>query len=122
MGASEILPIDQMPDYRQDLRSVSVEFPTLGTKQTARHTEFVKDLLEYLSCEGDDLDAEDLEFLRSAQVAERKYWAWRYPDTAGQWAYAFVSEGEDGQVSMGCDSEEDLAIEQAILADYHGCY
>ncbi len=113
-----MLPLDEMPEYREDLANVSVTFPSLDDKETARQSEFIKELSEYLSMEeGEGFSPADLQFLRSAQVEDTKYWIWSYDES-----YAMVSEDSKGGQCQTCNFQDGLTPEQAILADYHACY
>lgn len=117
-----MIPLEEMPDYRPDLKSVAVEFPPLDGVQTGRHPEFVPHILEYLANEFGPFDAEDLMFLRSAQVAESRYWVWEFEEDDGTRCYAIFSEPPSGGSCITADWAEEMTPAQAILADYHSCY
>jgi len=117
-----MLPRQEMPEYRADLASVHVEFPSLDAADTARHVEFMDELMQYLDVEADVFDPADLTFLRSAQVSEQKFWIWEFYDPMGEHCYATVSEGPRGGTSVSYDTSEGLTPEQFMLAEYHACY
>ena len=117
-----MLSLDEMPEYRADLAKIEVDFPSLSDAETARHKEFVDSIVDYLTTEGDDVRADELTFLRSAQVAESKYWIWEYVDDCGEPSYVSVSEDRDGGRCVTSNWQEELSPEQAMLADYHACY
>ena len=69
---------------------------------------------------GDQLAGRDLKFVRSALVAKRRYWVWRFtePD-GGMRAYATVSLDPDGTTTLGYGSDDyHLTAEQYILGDF----
>ncbi len=84
----------------------------------------LEDLLEYLGLEvpdGDQLSAADLQFVRTARVAERDYWLWRFtePGPDGEEAYATVSL-DCAEVILGYETDYyGLTPEQYLLGDYH---
>ena len=111
-----------MPEHRADLASVPVDFPNLDPAQTSRHIKLAARAVAYLEREGVELDVEDLTFLRSAQVAERRFWIWSFRDDLNELAYVTALEDPRGRVSLGYDDADGLTPEQALLAEYHGCY
>jgi len=116
-----MIPLEEMPEYRKDLSKFKVEFPELDSEQTARHPEFVDEVIDYLVCEGEDIFPEDLTFLRSAQVGEDRFWIWEFFDDANDRCYVTVAESGRSHC-VGYDSADGLTPEQAMLADHHVCY
>lgn len=117
-----MIPLDEMPEDRSDLAAVPVSFPHLSEEETARHLQLIGKVVDYLVRDGNELSAEDLTFLRSAQVADKKFWIWRFQDDANRPAYVTASEDSRGRVTRGYDDADGLSPEQAMLADYHNCY
>jgi hypothetical protein len=118
-----MLPLEEMSEYREGLVKFPVEFPALDADQTGRRIEFMGKLIEYLEREGKvDLSAEDLTFLRSAQVGEKRLWVWEFEGDDLEKYYAVVSEEPNGSTCLSYDPAEGLTPEQFMLAAYHGCY
>jgi hypothetical protein len=118
-----VLSAEEMPDDDADLAAIDVDFPLADDTSGACPVR-VAELLRYLADEapgGERLAEADLAFLRTAQVAERRYWIWRFhePDGGGA-AYATVSVNERDQTTVGYAADYcDLTPEQFILGDYH---
>jgi hypothetical protein len=113
-----------MPDDNADLSTVTVTFPRLPDDSAAGCPVPVSDLLEYLAMEvpdGDSLSAEQLTFLRTADVEGTQYWIWRFREPDGDNAYATVSVAPGGsRTTIGYDADYyGLTPEQFILGDYH---
>lgn len=113
-----------MPDNNADLALVQAEFPRLADDSAASCAVPLDDILRYLADEvpgGEALTADALTFVRTAQVADTRYWLWRFnePD-GGEPAYATVSVLPTGQCTIGYDDNYyGLTPEQYILGDYH---
>ncbi|NUQ62214.1 MAG: hypothetical protein HUU20_06985 [Pirellulales bacterium] len=80
------------------------------------------EILHYLSLEspdGDSIQAADLRFLRTAQVADAEYWIWEFHESDGAKCYVTVEQkGHD--TSIGYDEDYwGLTPEQYMLAEYH---
>jgi hypothetical protein len=114
----------EMPDDNRQLAQVAVDFERLREDTPRACPVRIGDLLTYLRDEvpgGARLQPADLTFLRTAQVAERRYWIWRFtePD-GGDPAYATVSVDDRGRTVRGYDTNTyGLTPEQFILGDYH---
>lgn len=121
-----MIPYEQMPEDNADLARVEVSFPYLAENTAETCPVPIEDILEYLAAEavdGEDLAAEDLEFLRTARVAEWDYWIWRFTESDGSEAYVTVSRRPDGQTCVGYDENYyGLSPEQFMLGDYHGVF
>ncbi len=46
-----MIPYEEMPEDREGLAKLEVEFPELDEAQTARHAEFMDALMKYLEAE-----------------------------------------------------------------------
>jgi hypothetical protein len=118
-----VIPFEQMPEDREGLSRLDVEFAPLDSEETGRHPEFMSSLLDYLHKEGEqDLSAEDLTFVRSAQVGEDRYWIWEFQGDDLQRNYATAAERPDGSICLAYDSGEGLTPEQFMLGMYHHCF
>ena len=124
--ASIPVPLSEMPDENSKLALISVDFPELPPHH-AECPVAIRELLSYLADEapgGERLQPDDLHFLRTAQVAEQRYWVWRFnePDT-GDPAYATVAVLPDRTsiLSYG-DNNYGLTPEQHLLGVYHNVF
>jgi len=118
-----MIPYDHMPEDNSELAKVNVDFPRLDPDTAESCPTPLDDIVEYLrmeSTDGDAVDASQLTFRRTAQVADRRYWIWSFRESDGSNCYVTVSVGPDGDDSIGY--EEDyygLTPEQFMLGDYH---
>src|SRR5439155_21696363 len=106
---------------------VDVDFQRMVDDSPASCPATLDEVLWYLADEapgGDQLSAADLAFLRTAQVADARYWIWRFfePDR-GDVAYVTVAQKPSGLVCVGYDSNfYGLTPEQFMLGDYHNVF
>jgi hypothetical protein len=109
-------------DVSERFAKMPASFPPLSEAKTARYPEPMAKLIEYLRMEAadEDLTADDLTFVCSAQVKDHKYWVWRLEDDTGALCYAVMSEDAQGRKAIGYDTADDLTLEQFLWADYHG--
>ena len=118
-----VLNADQMPDDNAELAYVEIDFPRLANDTPASCPVPLTDLLRYLGDEapgGEALAADDLSFLRTAQVEDTRYWIWRFNEPGGSdAAYATVSDGPKGATLGYGDDFYGLTPEQFMLGDYH---
>lgn len=122
-----MLSFDEMPKDNADLATVEIDFPRLKNDSPDGCPVSVSEILEYLALEvpdGDQLTADDLEFVRTAKVAERDYWIWRFNEPDGDDAYATVYLSRKWfETCTGYDTNYyKLTPEQYILGDYHDCF
>lgn len=70
-----------------------------------KRNEYMQDLLEYLHLEDDeDLEADDLEYVRSAMKDGHRYWVWQYLDDVGEISFASVQcYPENKGIALSCD-------------------
>jgi hypothetical protein len=119
----EMLPYDDMPDNNQDLTRIEISFPHLPFPYNLPLfcPRKVREILEYLRREGEEqITKNSLMFLRTARVAEAKYWIWEFYDSENRKCYVTVSQAQNGSTCIGY--EEDyyhLTPEQFMLGDYH---
>jgi hypothetical protein len=116
-----------MPEDNADLGTLLVEFPRLDPDTASSCPVLLEELLDYLSDEvpgGERLRPDDLRFLRTAQVADQRYWIWSFsePD-GGDLAYATVALGPGGTQTVGYETDYyGLTPEQFMLGDYHNVF
>lgn len=119
----KMIPIEDMPDDNKDLARVRVEFPALTPDTPESCPVPLVDIVEYLRLEspdGENVHAEQLQFLRTANVADHRYWIWSFQETDGSACYATVSEAPDGSTCIAYEENYyGLTPEQYILGDYH---
>ncbi len=115
-----------LPDDPAELADAAVDFPRLEDDSPASCPSSIGELVEYINMEIEglgEISTSNLVFLRTAQVGERRYWIWRFPEPDGQMGYATVSLDPDGQTTQGYDSDRyGLSAEQYLLGDYHGFF
>lgn len=116
----------ELPDDNEELANIVVQFPSLADDR-ADPPVSIPELLDYLRDEapdGEELQAEDLRFIRTAQVAERAYWIWAFREPGGgESAYLTVSQDAKGAVTIGYETDYyGLTPEQYMLGDYHGVF
>lgn len=121
-----MISYDDMPDENAELAHIAVSFPRLEPDSLQSCPVELNRILNYLSLEvpnGDCLQPDDLEFLRTADVEGTAYWIWRFLEPKGDQAYAVVSHRPDGVVTVGYDTNYyGLSPEQFILGDYHNVF
>lgn len=79
-------------------------------------------MFEYVQAESGDSAAADrvrLKFIRTAAVAEAKYWMWSYGEDDGRLIYIVFRSNPDGTGVLGLSEPNGLSPEQYLLADYH---
>ena len=94
----------QLPKNNADLVKVDVEFPRLQPDTVAACPVSIEEVVEYLRAESPDGEAvhsQQLRFIRTAQVAEQKYWIWSFRESDGSDCYVTVSVGPDGGSCIG---------------------
>lgn len=110
----------------RDLVKAVVEYPHLDPDSPADCPVREQELLAYLAIEvpdGELLTGADLNFVRTSQVAESRYWLWRFNEPRGDDAFLTVSQGPEGATTTGySDNYLNLSPEQFILGDFHECF
>ena len=118
-----MIPFEEMPADNAQLASISIEFPLLQPNTAESCPVPVSDVVEYLRLEspdGDSIGAGQLSFLRTAQVAERRYWIWAFQEADGSPCYVTVAVSPDGSSCIGYEENyHALTPEQFMLGDYH---
>lgn len=118
-----MIPFDEMPEDNAELASISVEFPMLRSNTAESCPVPLSDVVEYLrreSTDGDAVQPEQLSFLRTAQVAEQRYWIWAFQEADGSPCYVTVSVSPEGSSCIGYEENYyNLTPEQFMLGDYH---
>lgn len=82
-----VLSFDEMPEDNADLADVDVDFARLPDDSAACCPVSMEEVLEYLAMEapdGESLQGDDLEFLRTARVEDTDYWIWSFSQPGGQ--------------------------------------
>jgi hypothetical protein len=94
-----------LPEENEDLSGITVDIPRLNDDTMSSCPVGLDELLDYLELEvpnGGSLKAEDLLFLRTAELGDARYWIWsfREPD-GGELAYATVRLDPNGTQTRG---------------------
>ncbi|TAK30631.1 MAG: hypothetical protein EPO21_18980 [Chloroflexota bacterium] len=114
-----MLSYDEMPEDNEDLAKVEVSFPTLPRDSAESCPVSISEIMEYLASEGENVVPDDLHFIRTAQVAEREFWIWRFVDSDGDECYVTVDHGSN-EWCIGYDANwHGLSPEQFMLGIYH---
>lgn len=113
----------EMPEDNADLAHVQVEFSRLQPDTAGACPRSIDDLLEHLRAESPDhesVHAGQLRFLRTALVADHRYWIWSFQELDGTDCFVTVSQAPNGTVCTGYDENYyGLTPEQFMLGDYH---
>lgn len=118
-----MIPFEAMPEDNAKLASIAIAFPRLEPDTASSCPIPMDDVLEYLRVESPDGDAvqvKQLRFLRTAQVAEQRYWIWAFQEADGTDCYVTVSVSPGGESCVGYDANHyGLSPDQFLLGDYH---
>jgi hypothetical protein len=101
---------------------VSVTFPRLADDTQDSCPCSPEEILEYVQTESGDLDNASrsrLVFLRTAQVAETRFWLWSYSESDGDALFVTCRLDSDGIATLGIASGNGLNAEQFLLAEYY---
>jgi len=112
-----MIPYDDMPEDPADVAKIQIDFPRLEHDTAMSCPCLMKDIIGYLHREAESATAADLEFIRTAQVEDNRYWIWRF---SGDECYVTVEYQPDGSRCIGYnDNYCGLTPEQFMLADHH---
>ena len=94
--------------------------PYLPENSAASCPVSVPELLRYIRSNAEGarhVRVDQLVFVRTARIAECRYWLWRFP-AAGLASYALVMEDAEGPWLTCRQSLAGMAPEEVLLADY----
>lgn len=118
-----MLRADEMPDDIADLAKIDLSFPYLSPDNALSCPVSMAEVLDYLAMEspgGDDISTTQLTFLRTALIAERKYWIWHFHERDGSECYVTVSVDPGGSSCVGYEENYySLNPEQFMLGDFY---
>jgi hypothetical protein len=118
-----VIPFDEMPEDNADLANIEVEFPHLQPNTPESCPVPLRDVLEYLRAESPDaesVEASQLQFLRTALVADQQYWIWAFRESDGSDCFVTVSLSPGGTACTGYEENYyNLNPEQFMLGDFH---
>lgn len=117
-----MLTYEEMPEDNKDLAKVEVAFPRLREDSAESCPVPMLDVVEYLALEGEDVSKAELVFLRTAQVAESRFWIWRFADAEGRECYATVETRGRSSIISYDTNWYGLSPEQFMLGEYHGVF
>lgn len=118
---------DELPEDFDELRHFPIELPRLPDDSATSCPVPMTAILEYLSYEapgGEHSGSTEviefrLEFVRTAQVEQARYWIWRFTDSDVRESYVTVGIDGDGEQMMSYDETFGLSPEQRILAEHY---
>ncbi len=118
-----MIPLEEMPADNADLANLDIRFPCLQPDTADTCPVSLDDLISYLRRESSDYESvttSQLQFLRTAQVADHRYWIWSFRESDGSDCFATASQAPDGTTCLGYDENHyGLTPEQFMLGDYH---
>lgn len=82
----------------------------------------LSEIIQYVQMEPADAEEatkERLQFVRTAQIADEKYWLWTYTEADGDTCYVFFKQEANGNTLLGLTSSEGLSPEWYLLAEYY---
>ncbi len=119
-------PYEEMPEDNAELARLVVDFSRLADDTFDSCPVSMEDILDYLHLEspdGDGIEEKDLVFLRTAQVAEKAYWIWKFTESDGVECYVTVSATSQGETCIGYEQNAyGLTTEQYMLGDYYNVF
>jgi hypothetical protein len=121
-----MISYEEMPNDNVELAEVVIDFPLLQPNDAESCPLSMETILDYLneeSSDGDGIQAGQLKFLRTALVAEKRYWIWSFQDSDGSDCFVTASWSPNGNAEIGYDENDyDLTPEQFMLGDYHDVF
>jgi hypothetical protein len=117
-----MIPRADLPEDASEWQSVRVDFERLSEDSPASCPRSEDNVFEYVQTESGDSAAADrfrLLFIRTAAVAEAKYWMWSYCEDDGRLIYVVFRSNPDGSGILGLSEPNGLSPEQYLLADYY---
>lgn len=122
-----MISFEEMPENNEDLAKIIIDFLSLSDNSPDSCPASISEILDYLADEavgGDRLTPSDLNFIRTAQVENTRYWIWSFNEPDGGAAcYVTVAAGPDSKECIGFDENYyNLTPEQFILGDYHNVF
>jgi len=118
-----MIPFEEMPEDNAQLANIAIEFPVLEPNTAESCPVALADVVEYLRLESPDRDeihGGQLSFLRTARVAEQRYWIWAFQEADGSACFVTVAVSPDGSSCIGYEENcYALTPEQFMLGDYH---
>jgi hypothetical protein len=121
-----MISYDEMPEDNTELANIEIDFPLLMSNTAESCPIRMAEIVDYLRVESPDYDAiqaTQLHFLRTAQVAEKGYWIWSFEESDGQICYVTVSITPNRSANISYDDNYfGLSPEQFMLGDYHNVF
>jgi hypothetical protein len=112
-----------MPDDNAELANVEIQFQRLQPDTPDSCPVPLDDVVAYLRLESPDyesVEASQLTFLRTALLADHRYWIWSFQESDGSDCFVTVSQSPDGTTCTGYEENYyGLTPEQFMLGDYH---
>lgn len=117
-----MLSRSDLPDDAAEWGSVAVSLPRLNPDSSEQCPYSEDDVFDYVQTESGDTDRADRQrfvFLRTAQVANTRYWLWEYTESDGERVFVTCSVDGEGSTCLGLAEPNGLSDAQFLLADYY---
>src|SRR5262245_6676131 len=122
MVTPPVIPRHHLPEDPADWSTIAVAFPRLADDLEHSCPCSPDEVFEYVQTESGDLDDASrsrLVFLRTAQVAQAKFWLWSYTESEGEELFVTCRVDPDGMATLGVATPNGLNAEQFLLAEYY---
>ena len=120
--AAAMISRSELPEDAADWSSVAISFPRLSKDDPHSCPCSIDEVFAYVKAESGDRERTDrrrLTFVRTAQVADARYWLWSYKETDGEVAYVTCRVEVDDSMELGLAKANGLNAEQFLLAEYY---
>lgn len=118
-----MIEYEEMPEDIAGLAKIDIDFPLLQPNDAESCPLPMESIIAYLqdeSPDGEEIQAGQLHFLRTALVAEKRYWIWSFQESDGSECYVTAAWSPNGDAEIGYDENDyNLSPEQYLLGDYH---
>jgi hypothetical protein len=121
LGKKEMIPREKLPEDPLEWSDVKVSFAHLAPDSADSCPQTKEEILEYIARESADLDRtneERLKFIRTAQVADARYWLWSYEEEDGEVCYVALRQ-KKGSEYLSLSSTSSLSVDRYLLAHYY---
>lgn len=126
---TDMFDITKVSEDPADWGEFDVPLPYLSPNTEESCPDSLDEVMDYVRCECADTDRatpDRLQFIRTAQVNDSKYWIWRYTEEDGSECFVTSSIDATGSGSLGLSDvfasparDRPLTPEQFLIADYH---
>jgi len=113
---------DDLPDDAAEWSSIRISFDRLAEDTPESCPCAGEEIFAYVQMESGDTDRANIDrlaFLRTARVAEARFWIWTYTEHDGEPVFVTYQLKSDGSSVLGLASPNGLNAEQFLLAQYY---